>query len=67
MATRLASSKLKQSRAAAEIIARETEASVDEVQRIYEEELNVLSTHAKITQYLGVLVNRRVRERLKKH
>lgn len=68
MAARIrAASKPKGTRAVAEAIARETHTSVDEVQRIYEEELSELASDAKITQYLGVLASRRVRERLKKH
>ncbi len=61
------SSKQKNFRATAESLARETATSVEEVQKIYEEELQGLATDAKITQYLGVLASRRVKERLKKH
>lgn len=60
------SSKQKSARSVVEAIAQETEASVDEVQKIYEEELKELANEAKITQYLGVLASRRVKERLKK-
>jgi Protein of unknown function (DUF3562) len=68
MAARIRSSfRQTNARAAAEVLARETETSVEEVQKIYEEELQDLASDAKITQYLGVLASRRVRERLKKH
>jgi hypothetical protein len=50
-----------------EAIARETETAIDEVDRIYEEELSDLSSDARITQYLGVLATKRVRARLRKH
>ena len=50
-----------------EAIARETDTSIDEVDRIYEEELSDLSSDAKITQYLGVLTTKRVRARLRRH
>lgn len=53
--------------ATTEAIARETETSVEVVQEIYEQELNSLSSEAKITQYLGVLASRRVRMILRKH
>lgn len=54
-------------RSAAEMLAKETETSLEEVQKLYEEELEDLANDAKITQYLGVLASRRVRMRLKKH
>jgi hypothetical protein len=50
-----------------ETIARETETAIDEVDRIYEEELSGLSSEAKVTQFLGVLTSKRVRARLRKH
>lgn len=50
-----------------EAIARETETSIAEVEKIYEEELSVLASDAKITQYLGVLATKRVRAKLRKH
>lgn len=53
--------------AATEAIAKETETAVEVVQEIYEQELSVLASDAKITQYLGVLVSRRVRMLLRKH
>lgn len=52
---------------ATETIAKETDTSVDVVQEIYEQELSVLASDAKITQYLGVLAGRRVRMMLRKH
>jgi hypothetical protein len=61
------SSRQKSARAVAEAIARETHTSVEDVQKLYEAELNELAHDAKITQYLGVLASRRVREKLKKH
>ena len=68
MAARIRPSSMqKNEREVAEAIARETETSVDEVQKLYEEELQDLASDAKITQYLGVLASRRVKERLKKH
>ena len=57
----------KNDQALAEAIAKETETSVDIVKEIYEQELNTLSSDAKITQYLGVLASRRVRMKLRKH
>jgi hypothetical protein len=50
-----------------EAIAEETHTSMDEVDKIYEQELTQLASEAKITQYLGVLTTRRVRARLRKH
>lgn len=50
-----------------EAIAKETETSIDEVGKIYDEELSVLASDAKITQYLGVLATKRVRAKLRKH
>ena len=50
-----------------EAIAKETHTSIDEVEKIYEQELTQLSTGAKITQFLGVLTTKRVRMRLRKH
>jgi uncharacterized protein DUF3562 len=50
-----------------EAIAKETHTSIDEVDKIYEQELRVLASDAKITQYLGVLTTRRVRAKLRKH
>jgi hypothetical protein len=50
-----------------EAIAEETHTSIDEVDKIYEQELMLLASEAKITQYLGVLTTRRVRARLRKH
>jgi hypothetical protein len=50
-----------------EAIARETDTAIDEVDKIYEQELSLLAPDAKITQYLGVLVSKRVRARLRRH
>jgi hypothetical protein len=50
-----------------EAIAKETHTSIDEVDQIYEQELRLLASDAKITQYLGVLTTRRVRAKLRKH
>ena len=50
-----------------EAIAEETHTSMDEVEKIYEQELTLLASDARITQYLGVLTTRRVRARLRKH
>jgi hypothetical protein len=61
------SSMQKKDRAATEAIAKETNTSVEEVQKIYAEELSELASDAKITQYLGVLASRRVKMRLRKH
>jgi len=57
----------KNDRAATEAIAKETDTSLDVVQKIYEEEFSSLQSDAKITQYLGVLASRRVRMKLSKH
>jgi hypothetical protein len=50
-----------------EAIAEETHTSIDEVEKIYEQELTLLASGARITQYLGVLTTRRVRAKLRKH
>jgi hypothetical protein len=50
-----------------ETIARDTDTAIDEVDRIYEQELSQLASDAKITQYLGVLVSKRVRMKLRGH
>jgi hypothetical protein len=55
------------SRALVEAIALETQTSLEEVERIYAEELSELAGEAKITQYLSVIVSRRVKERLRGH
>ena len=57
----------KKDRAVTEAIAREMNTSVDEVQKLHAEELEDLSSDAKITQYVGVLASRRVKMRLRKH
>ena len=50
-----------------EAIAKETRTSIAEVEKIYEQELTLLASEAKITQFLGVLTTKRVRMRLRKH
>lgn len=50
-----------------EAIAEETHTAIDEVEKIYEQELTLLASDAKITQFLGVLASKRVRMRLRKH
>ena len=50
-----------------EAIAKDTHTSIKEVEEIYQQELSQLASEAKITQYLGVLVGKRVRMRLRKH
>ena len=50
-----------------EAIAKETHTAIDEVAKIYEQELTQLSSGARITQFLGVLTTKRVRMRLRKH
>jgi hypothetical protein len=50
-----------------EAIAKETDTSIDEVDKIYEQELSELASDAKITQYLGVLATKRVKMKLRKH
>ena len=50
-----------------EAIAKETRTSIDEVAKIYEQELTQLSSGARITQFLGVLTSKRVRMRLRRH
>lgn len=54
-------------RSDAEALADETQTPVEEVQKLYEEELSELANDAKVTQYLGVLARRRVKMRLRKH
>jgi hypothetical protein len=48
-------------------IAKETRTSIAEVDKIYEQELTLLASDAKITQFLGVLTSKRVRMRLRQH
>jgi len=67
MASTRYSAKQKNDRTTAEAIAKETATPVEEVQKIYDEELSELANDAKITQYLGVLASRRVKMRLRKH
>jgi|GEM_PF-2163771 hypothetical protein len=50
-----------------EAIAKDTHTSMDEVEKLYEQELTLLASEAKITQYLGVLTSKRVRMKLRKH
>ena len=50
-----------------EALAEETHSSLDDVEKLYEEELSSLAADAKITTYLGVLASRRVRMKLRKH
>ena len=57
----------KHDRVVTEALAKETATSVEEVEKLYEEELEDLANDAKITQYLGVLASRRVKMRLRKH
>jgi hypothetical protein len=52
---------------AKEALAEETHTSVDEVAKLYDEEFSTLAAKAKITQFLGVLVSRRVRLKLRDH
>ena len=58
---------LKQDLTATEALAKETHTSVEEVQKLLDEEIEELASDAKITQYLGVLANRRVKMRLRRH
>ena len=50
-----------------EALAKETQTSLDEVAKIYDEEISSLEADATITQYIGVIASRRVREKLRKH
>jgi len=54
-------------KAATEAIAKDTDTAIERVQEIYEQELSLLATGAKITQFLGVLATRRVKLMLRKH
>lgn len=56
-----------QEQSLAELLAHETEISVELVREIYEQERSALANDAKITQYLDVLTTRRVRMRLREH
>lgn len=67
MAALIQTASNKNDRSYTEAIARETETDVEVVQKIYREELSLLATDAKITQYLSVLASRRVRMLLRKH
>jgi hypothetical protein len=53
--------------ATTEAIAKELETDVELVREIYRQELTALASDAKITQYLGVLVSKRVRMILRQH
>lgn len=50
-------------RPAKESIARELQAPYAKVERLYEQELDLLALHARITPFLGVTVGKRVRLR----
>lgn len=50
-----------------EALAEETHSTLDDVERVYDEEFSSLAADAKITQFLGVLTSRRVRMKLRKH
>lgn len=52
---------------AKEALAEETHSTIDDVERVYDEEFSSLAADAKITQFLGVLTSRRVRMKLRKH
>jgi hypothetical protein len=71
MATSMKSSHVQghasQEQSLAELLAHETEISVELVREIYEQERSALANDAKITQYLDVLTTRRVRMRLREH
>jgi len=53
--------------ATTEAIAKELETDVEVVREIYRQELTALASDAKITQYLGLLVSKRVRMILRQH
>lgn len=65
MATRSGTSEQISDCAIAEAIAEETKRPIEEVRRLYEQELEQLAHEAKITQFLSVLAGRRVKEKLK--
>lgn len=67
MAARVRFPSLKQDRTATEALAKEMHTSVEEVQKLLDEELADLANDARITQYLSVLASRRVKMRLRKH
>lgn len=46
-------------------LARETHTSQDVVQALYEEEVAALTEQARITQFVGVIATRLVRQRLR--
>lgn len=50
-----------------ESLAKEARISLEEVARLYDQELAALAAGAKITQFLGVLATRRVRMILRRH
>jgi hypothetical protein len=61
-----AASEPNQTRAVAEAIAKDTDTAPEIVEEIYQQELSNLASGAKITQYLGVIVSRRVRLMLRR-
>ena len=54
-------------RPAKEAIARALQAPYAEVERLYEQELELLAAEARIMQFLGVTVGKRVRMHLRQH
>lgn len=54
-------------RAVTEAIAKDTDTDPEIVEEIYRQELSNLANDAKITQFIGVIANRRVRMMLRKH
>lgn len=56
-----------ETRALAEAIAKDTDTSPEIVEEIYQQELSILASEAKITQFLGVIATRRVRMMLRRH
>ena len=56
-----------QAREVAEAIAKDTDASPELVEEMYQQELSSLAREATITQFLGVIATRRVKLNLRKH
>ena len=59
------SAKAKIAERAINALAKETETSVDLVRTLYLEEVSALNEQAKVTQYVGVIATRIVRQRLR--
>ncbi len=56
----------KSDHAALQALAKETDTSVDVVRVLYNEQIALLSEHATIKQFIGVIATRRVKQQLRR-